>query len=210
MNWEPRPTDNHYGPRINTVGIIVHSTRGGASSQEREYQATCAWFANPASQVSAHRVIGFDGNGAICVADDRIAWHAGPFYNPSYLGVELTQPTINDDYSAAQYDSLRQLLKWWCTKYNIPFDRNFIKGHDEISLVKSDPGHKFDWSRIFKEDEVAALSDEEKRAVREGLDEIWQVREGLRAAAEYLPDLIPLHWKMFDAVVKIKVATGLQ
>lgn len=167
MTWELRPSPNHAGNRQLTLGVVLHSTRGGAPSQQIEYQATLTYFASPNSQVSAHRVIGFDGNGAICVADDLIAWHAAD-HNARWLGVELTEPTINDPYSAEQYQALAGLLQEWSAQYGFPLDREHLVAHSEINGQKTDPGPLFDWDRIMSMlgddsmnqaqlDEIAAL-----------------------------------------------------
>ena len=149
INWEQRPSPNHWaGKRATTKGAIIHSTRGGAASQEAEYEATWRWFANPHSQVSAHRVIGFDGNGAICVEDDLMAWHAGA-HNPQWLGVELTQPRDSDPFSDAQYGTLSILLRLWSLQYGFPLNREHLLAHSEINSHKSDPGDLFDWDKLL-------------------------------------------------------------
>ena len=147
-HYELAPSPNHGGPRPGTMGVVIHSTRGNTSSHYEEYAATLAWFSNPASQVSAHRVIGYDGGGAICVDDDLIAWHATD-HNTRWLGVELTQPRITDPFSEAQYESLAALLKEWASAYGFPLDRAHLVAHSEINRQKSDPGPLFDWDKLM-------------------------------------------------------------
>lgn len=51
--------------------IIIHYTAGGNALN------TTRWFANPASRVSAHFVVGRKGEIYQCVALNKVAWHAG-------------------------------------------------------------------------------------------------------------------------------------
>lgn len=202
--WTPRPSPNHGAVRARTRGIIIHSTRGGASSFDAEFEATCAWFANPSSQVSAHRVIGYNGEGAVCVGDGLIAWHAGEF-NSDYLSVELVQPYPWNEYSDSQYRTLSELLHFWCEKYNIPYSRKYIIGHDEVTPGKTDPGDLFEWDRLFKED---MPMDKEKLIY--WLNSLWEVREGFNAGAEHFPLMRPISDELFNIIVGIKEATRLQ
>ncbi len=199
MLWEHRPSPNHSGPRAATLGVVIHSTRGGASSQEREYEATCNWFSRPASEVSAHRVIGFDGNGAICIEDDLVAWHATN-HNFRWLGVELTQPTINDAYSEAQYATLRALLKEWRNKYGFPLDRDHLVAHSEINSQKSDPGPLFDWEKVLEDD---------MQSIVDSLNKAWSKLDEIQAKVG--PGvLVDLAEEVKQQIVEIKVAIGLQ
>lgn len=70
VEWIPSP---HHGARSTSkiTAIICHYTAGGNSS------GAVSWFQDPASKVSAHYVIGKDGQVVQMVALDRAAWHAG-------------------------------------------------------------------------------------------------------------------------------------
>lgn len=52
-------------------GMVIHYTAGG------NYQGSVDWFMNPDSKVSAHYVIGREGQIAEVVAPELKAWHAG-------------------------------------------------------------------------------------------------------------------------------------
>lgn len=203
MTWESRPSPNHGGRRISTKGVVIHSTRGGAASQAQEYEATCNWFARPVSQVSAHRVIGFDGDGAICVDDDDIAWHASR-HNQEWLGVELTEPTINDAYSEAQYETLRELLAEWSTQYSFPLDRTHLVAHSEINSAKSDPGPLFDWNKLFTEDTVNTAR------LTKVLDALWLVKDRLESPKPYRRKQKDADAKtILETVIAVKEEAGL-
>ena len=104
-------------------------------------------------KVSAHFVIGRNGDVTQFVPVTRRAWHAGESWfdgrdrvNDFSVGVELVG---SDDtrFTDSQYDVLanltRGLQKAWPT---ITSDR--IVGHSEIAPGrKTDPGPHFDWAR---------------------------------------------------------------
>ena len=147
--WIVALSPNHSGPRAQAAdGVVVHSTRGGAAYGV-EFDATLRWFSNPASQVSAHVVIGRDGRRAQCVPDEWIAWHAKA-WNATHLGVELEQPTADDDYTDAQYYLLAEWILGMRQRYGFGLDREHsLVGHEEIDPAnKSDPGSLFSWQKL--------------------------------------------------------------
>ena len=98
-------------PTGRAIGVVVIHTmeiaeRAGAAE-------ICArWFANPASEVSAHYCV--DADSVVqCVREDDIAWHARGG-NANSIGIELAgyagQKTLgwNDDYSRAVIERAAQ------------------------------------------------------------------------------------------------------
>jgi N-acetyl-anhydromuramyl-L-alanine amidase AmpD len=145
---------NFGAKRAKTLGVVVHSTRGGCATPQTEYTAAVNWLCNPASEVSAHYVIGTDhGVWAQLVADDYEAWHARAM-NATHLGVELVQPRDGDEYTPWQYVALARLCKLWSERYKFPLRRTHIVGHDEtlpgVLDGKTDPGRMFDWTRFMQ------------------------------------------------------------
>lgn len=58
-------------------------------------------------------------------------------------------PEADRGYTAQQYATLALLLDEITRRYDIPFDRRHIVGHDEYApQQKTDPGTLFDWGRI--------------------------------------------------------------
>lgn len=146
------PSPNHGGIRSQTLGCILHSTRGSGASQQAEFDGTLAWFKSPASQVSAHIVIGFDGTVAEVVDPAYIAWHARSPANETMLSIEWTQPKIGDHISDAQLQS----AAWWLkvqaarfgfalTEANLPEHRSIPAG---IADGKSDVGSDYSFARL--------------------------------------------------------------
>ncbi len=126
-------------------GVVIHSTHGSL-------QATISWFSTTSSQVSAHRIVGLNGEHYKMVDDDIQAWHAVE-NNPYYLGIELEQLTVNDPYSEEQYKVAAKIVKEWSRKYGFEINRQNIVGHEETEqgkrARKTDPGPMFDWDKFM-------------------------------------------------------------
>lgn len=177
MDILQRPSPNHGGALSPTVGMIVHTTRGGKLTPTRELRSTLGYFANPDSQTSAHYVVHVDGTVYECVEPARVAWHAR-FHNTQWLGVELVQARITDAITEEQYMALAELTRWLSSTFGFPLDREHIRGHEEmlagIQDGKSDPGPEFDWQRFMalltSEGEEEAMDAQTKRIVADLLD----------------------------------------
>lgn len=134
--------------------LVIHDTE---SPGVRTARHIANHFLNPKSQVSAHYIIGKDGEVVQCVEDDRRAWHAGPSklgdrvkVNDFSIGIELVNAqTGHDPFTDAQYETLNKLVAHLVAKYNIPKER--IVGHKDITDRKSkrDPAENFDWNRFL-------------------------------------------------------------
>lgn len=153
---EWRPTEisatspNHGGPRGLTVGCVLHSTRGGAETPEKEFHGTLNWFANPASMVSAHVVIATDGTLAYVVDDKLVAWHAKD-RNSNFLGAELVQPNYGDPITQAQYRTLGWWLRAMSERYGFPLTADRLPFHSDFDNQKSDIYRKDDPARaVFR------------------------------------------------------------
>lgn len=139
--------------KINT--IVVHSINPGGDNPS----TADAEDMLREEEVSAHYIIGRDGEVSEMVSENKRAWHAGrshfPFdpkrvadVNDFSLGVELV--TTNDlDFTEKQYEALTKLINSLNRRYEIVF----IVGHEHIaakrSVPKKDPGDKFDWQRLI-------------------------------------------------------------
>jgi N-acetyl-anhydromuramyl-L-alanine amidase AmpD len=71
-SWIPSP--HHWNGREGKAPrwLILHGTAGGSSAE-----AIANWFAHPASQVSAHYIVGRDGHIVQCVSESNAAWSNG-------------------------------------------------------------------------------------------------------------------------------------
>lgn len=107
-----------FGP---CIGVVIHSTGGGASSVENEYSATKNWFQDANAQVSAHRVVGGGrfSEVALSVHDNDQAWHCRE-ENSRRRGIEIAHGDERDNpfwattpYTDFQYDATAELIVRW-------------------------------------------------------------------------------------------------
>ena len=130
--------------------VIIHHTEQDSTGQ------TLDTFTRPATQVSAHYVIGKDGKVYHMLHDYMRAWHAGTGkwgndtdLNSSSIGIELDNNGV-EPFAEAQINSLLQVLASLKETYKIPA-ANFI-GHSDIAPVrKVDPSAYFPWERLAEE-----------------------------------------------------------
>ena len=112
------------------------------------------------SNVSSHYFIKSDGNIINMVPELFEAWHAGKSYwkdfrllNKYSIGIEVHNPGHDHGYkkfNSRQIISLKKLLKYLIKKYKIKL--NNILGHSDIAPNrKKDPGEKFPWADLSKD-----------------------------------------------------------
>ena len=135
--------------------IVIHITDGGATRAEQ----TARWFANPRQRnprgdeihVSAHYVVGRDGEVVQCVRHEHIAHHAGTA-NPYSVGIEHVVPRSEHALTQAQYRASAELVTWLGQTLRIPFSSQNIKGHAEADRRTSHrtcPDRAFDWTELW-------------------------------------------------------------
>ena len=134
------------GRTINRV--VIHITDGGA-----RIDGPISWFQNPESRVSAHYIVGQDGEVVQMVRDNDIAWHANSA-NGDSIGIEhcARAPRPGSDAgifpTPVQYEASAALVSWLCEQYAIPMDREHILGHSEADPHTSHaacPNSVWDW-----------------------------------------------------------------
>jgi N-acetyl-anhydromuramyl-L-alanine amidase AmpD len=138
-------------------GIVVHTNVGS-------FRSTIAWFADPRCEVSAHYLVGLDGEIAQFVHEADAAWHAVQVHNPStplvedgdaYLytiGIEFEDGGDPDGVKRtdAQYRAGATLIHSAATRWDIPLDRDHVVGHREVNDARSCPGN-LDVDRLVAE-----------------------------------------------------------
>jgi N-acetyl-anhydromuramyl-L-alanine amidase AmpD len=145
--------------------IVIHITDGGAN-----INGTVSHFSNPESGVSAHYIVGQDGEIVQMVRHNDIAYHAHGA-NTDSIGVEhvarvpgaLSRPapgmagaTWHDPGlypTAIQYCSSAALVRWLCEQYGIPIDRAHILGHaaaDPRTSHRSCPDAVWNWDYYMR------------------------------------------------------------
>ncbi|MBL1409556.1 N-acetylmuramoyl-L-alanine amidase [Sphingobacterium sp. C459-1T] len=136
----------HYDLRKPNFVIIHHTAQNNIAQTVRTFQV-------PHSKVSAHYVIGRDGQIIQMLNDYERAWHAGKSkwgniddLNSVSLGIELDN-NGKEPFPNAQINSLLILLDTLKAKYLIP-QLNFI-GHADIApMRKDDPSVLFPWKLL--------------------------------------------------------------
>lgn len=151
----PADMNHKGGARRAYRWIVLHAT-GGVDST--------AWLSttSPASNpVSVHRLIKKSGQIMKIVADDEVAWHAGPArvgrlpgdgftINNDSLGIEIENMNDgHDPFPDAQVNAVvAQVLEWWGM-----YGAMAVVGHTWIQANKYDPAG-WNWpqfySRLFK------------------------------------------------------------
>ena len=133
--------------------VVLHYT-GMPTAAEAE-----ARLVDPAAKVSAHYLIGEDGEVVRLVPEAKRAWHAGRSYwrgttdiNSASIGIELVNPGHEWGYRkfpAAQMEALLPLLARIVKAHDIA--RTNVVGHSDIAPArKDDPGELFDWPLLAR------------------------------------------------------------
>src|SRR5262249_35808009 len=135
--------------------VVIHDTEASYSGTLRVFQAA-------GGIDSAHYVVrSSDGHVTQVVQTQNIARHAGNWYfNSHSIGVEHEGYAIQGAtwYSEPLYQASAKLVRFLAQKYNIPFDRAHILGHDNIPGQSSkaqgqmhwDPGPFWDWDHYME------------------------------------------------------------
>jgi N-acetylmuramoyl-L-alanine amidase len=111
------------------------------------------------SKVSAHYVVGEDGETYALVAEENRAWHAGESYwrghasiNSRSIGIEIANTGHSHGYRLfpeIQMQSVITLCHDIIARHNI--DPRNVVGHSDVAFLrKMDPGELFDWPRLAR------------------------------------------------------------
>ena len=136
----------HYDVRKPNFVIIHHTAQNSTAQTVRTFQLEH-------TKVSAHYVIGRDGQIIQMLNDYLRSWHAGRSkwgaitdMNSMSIGIELDN-NGREAFSDAQINALLALLTKLKSKYSIPFT-NFL-GHADIAPSrKDDPSALFPWKKL--------------------------------------------------------------
>jgi len=207
-----QPSPNH-GPRAEGVTVdllLVHYT--GMPTLEIALERLCS----PASGVSAHYTIAFDGRIWRHVPEERRAWHAGVSawgaardINSCSIGIELENRGYEWGYqrfAPAQMESFRLLARQILARHPIPPAR--VLGHADVAWArKQDPGEWFAWRELAAEGIglwPAPL------AVDEGPAGPGEVADLLRRYGYHVPDeaALPLVISAFQRHFRPEAVTG--
>ncbi len=136
----------HYDLRKPNFVIIHHTSQNSVAQTIRTFQLEH-------TQVSAHYVVGKDGQIVQMLNDYERAWHAGRSkwgavtdLNSVSIGIELDN-NGREPFPEQQIGALLVLLDTLKTRYNIP-QLNFIGHADVAPTRKDDPNAFFPWKKL--------------------------------------------------------------
>ena len=133
MNIEDRlltktAANGRSGKSMAPKGIVVHyvANPGSSALGNRNYFENGSGGAG----VSAHYVIGLNGEILRCVPDNECAAHAGKSFGPKWdemaktnnstmIGIECCHPTADGKFNSYTYDSLVELVADLCKRHNL-------------------------------------------------------------------------------------------
>lgn len=146
------PSPN-FGPRRNDERpslVVLHYT------EMRTASAALDRLCSPVAEVSAHYLIGRDGTIWALVDEAQRAWHAGAGQwqgqedvNSRSIGIELDNDG-QSPFSARLMASLEPLLAEILSHWRIP-PTGVIAHSDMAPCRKVDPGSRFDWQRLARQ-----------------------------------------------------------
>lgn len=142
-NWDERA--------LPVTMVVLHYT------EMESAEASLARLTDPEARVSAHYLVGEDGEVVRLVPEEKRAWHAGASYwrghrdvNSASIGIELQHPGHALGYrpfADKQVEALVPLLNRIVREYDI--SRTNVVGHSDVAPArKIDPGELFPWERL--------------------------------------------------------------
>lgn len=115
--------------RNNITTIVVHWVGNPNTSAINNRNYFNNKTAN-VNDVSAHYIVGLDGEIIRCIPDNEVAHHAKQA-NPYSIGIEVCHPDWNGRFNYKSYLSLLKLVSWLCDKYDISADN--VRRHYDIT-----------------------------------------------------------------------------
>ena len=123
-------------------------------------EAAIERLCDPVAEVSAHYVIANTGEITQLVPENMRAWHAGAGrwhgqddINSRSIGIELDNDSSHP-FSERLMHSLETLLEQILDRWNIPAEG--VIGHSDFAPGrKVDPGPRFDWARLARQNLAA-------------------------------------------------------
>ena len=163
--FEPAAAGNFRpASRTSASRVVIHITDGSTTS------GTVSWFKDPRAGVSAHYVVGRDGEVVQMVKHSDVAFHAHGA-NGDSIGIEhVARARPSTPPTETEYGASAALVRWLCDSFAIPLDREHILGHSEAdpsTAHKACPNSVWDWDYFMGM--VTSGASSTKQAVSEGL-----------------------------------------
>ncbi|MBI29280.1 MAG: N-acetylmuramoyl-L-alanine amidase AmiD [Alphaproteobacteria bacterium MarineAlpha5_Bin11] len=154
MKFITKYKSENYDIRVGEIKfIILHYTA------MKSLDETIKHLCEPSSKVSCHYLVTKNGEIYQFISSEKRAWHAGDSYwkaikdiNSLSIGIELENSGHHidfEEYTSNQIYALMDLIKDLKIQYNIK--KTNILGHSDVApLRKMDPGEKFPWHILEK------------------------------------------------------------
>lgn len=187
MNQSPG-TSTPTKPVVSYVASPNQSARGGDTSIKRiilhyttasTMSSTVSWFQTTASRVSAHYIVGKNGEIVQMVRDGAKAWHAGGENNNS-IGIEHVAAK-GDKLTDAQSKASAELIRWLLAEYKLTIAN--VTGHRFTAA-----GHA---TRTDCPGDLWATEDELKSWL---LTNVSRDTKPINTGRPYVPCPLPLTW----------------
>jgi N-acetylmuramoyl-L-alanine amidase len=149
------PNYIHYNKIRNIQSVVIHYTG------MRSLQSAVERLLSKKYEVSSHYLISRTGKIIQLVKDNNIAWHAGisnwfkfKNLNKNSIGIELENKGHQYGYQTFPRKQIVQLIKILkILKRKFKIKNVNITGHSDIAPNrKIDPGEKFPWKKLYKND----------------------------------------------------------
>lgn len=141
--WRPSPNFDSRRPNL----VVIHHTTDETAEEALQT------LTSPERRVSAHYLVGRDGQIFQLVDESNRAWHAGQSWwngqsdvNSASIGIELDNTGL-EPFPDVQIDALLTLLGQIKERNNIP-TANFVGHADVAPGRKVDPSVHFPWARL--------------------------------------------------------------
>lgn len=113
------------GTRLTALNdIVIHYVGNPGTSAQNNRD----WFDSPGSNVSAHFVVGLEGEVIQCLPMEEIS-SASNHRNPDTVSIEVCHPDETGEFTEETYAALVRLTAWLCDSAGLPRE-NVIRHHD--------------------------------------------------------------------------------
>ena len=109
--------------RVTDIAIHYVGNPGTSAQANRNY------FAQPDTQVSAHFLIGLEGEIIQCIPLTEIAY-ASNIRNEDTVAIEVCHPDETGAFSPAAYQQVVELTAWLCRTFDLDPDTDVIRHYD--------------------------------------------------------------------------------
>lgn len=125
--------ESRSGEKLTAVkNIVVHYVGNPGTSAMNNWR-----YFESAQGVSAHFIIGLDGEILQCMPLDEVAWAVGTTEgNYTSISIECCHPDETGKFTDATYESLIKLVSWLCNKFGLD-QSDVLRHYDYIRYTGS-------------------------------------------------------------------------